>query len=131
MSSGSLQRKLEQEGDEMPKQFFNALFVHLSDISSFLNSFGDVYMGRNVKTGEKVAIKVESIHSRCPQLKHEAKVVYIFVSSTECPTAQLSSLYQTNACSIITLQASPLSTTPSPLKVYKYLSRGNAGRHQK
>jgi serine/threonine protein kinase len=31
-------------------------------------------MGRHIETGKKVAIKVESGHSRCPQLKHEAKV---------------------------------------------------------
>jgi serine/threonine protein kinase len=37
-------------------------------------SFGYVYIGRNIETGEKVAIKVESIRSRCPQLKHESKV---------------------------------------------------------
>jgi len=37
-------------------------------------SFGEIYRGVNVDTGEKVAIKLESVHSRHAQLKYEWKV---------------------------------------------------------
>ncbi|KAH8366447.1 hypothetical protein KR084_006423 [Drosophila pseudotakahashii] len=37
-------------------------------------SFGDIYLGLNVKDGSEVAIKVESIEAKYPQLMYEAKV---------------------------------------------------------
>lgn len=37
-------------------------------------SFGDIYLGSNVTTGEEVAIKLESRRSSCLQLLREAKV---------------------------------------------------------
>jgi len=38
-------------------------------------SFGDIYLGSNVNTGEEVAIKLECIQSRHPQLAHEYTVL--------------------------------------------------------
>jgi len=37
-------------------------------------SFGDIYLGTNFKSGEEVAIKLESMKSRHPQLAYEYKV---------------------------------------------------------
>ncbi|KAI8337091.1 casein kinase I [Chlamydoabsidia padenii] len=37
-------------------------------------SFGDIYLGTNIVTGEEVAIKLESIKAKHPQLEYEAKV---------------------------------------------------------
>ncbi|KAI9001681.1 protein kinase [Gaertneriomyces semiglobifer] len=37
-------------------------------------SFGDIYLGTNIINGEEVAIKLESVKARHPQLEYEAKV---------------------------------------------------------
>ena len=37
-------------------------------------SFGEIYQGTNVHSGEEVAIKLEPLHSRHPQLLYESKV---------------------------------------------------------
>eukprot|EP01026_Neomeris_dumetosa_P038554 TRINITY_DN3142_c0_g1_i11.p1 TRINITY_DN3142_c0_g1~~TRINITY_DN3142_c0_g1_i11.p1 ORF type:complete len:372 (-),score=41.36 TRINITY_DN3142_c0_g1_i11:524-1639(-) len=37
-------------------------------------SFGEIYLGTNIQTGEEVAIKLELIKSRHPQLLYEAKL---------------------------------------------------------
>lgn len=37
-------------------------------------SFGDIYHGTNMTTGEEVAIKLESIASKHPQLLRETKI---------------------------------------------------------
>lgn len=37
-------------------------------------SFGDIYLGTNMTTGEEVAIKLESMYSKHPQLLRETKI---------------------------------------------------------
>ena len=37
-------------------------------------SFGDIYLGQNVKTGDEVAVKVEPLKARHPQLEYESRV---------------------------------------------------------
>lgn len=37
-------------------------------------SFGDIYLGTNMTTGEEVAIKLESTNSKHPQLLRETKI---------------------------------------------------------
>lgn len=37
-------------------------------------SFGDIYLGTNMTTGEEVAIKLESLTSTHPQLGRETKI---------------------------------------------------------
>ena len=37
-------------------------------------SFGEIYGGTHIKTLEEVAIKLEQVRTRCPQLQHERKV---------------------------------------------------------
>lgn len=37
-------------------------------------SFGDIYLGTNMTTGEEVAIKLESVKTKHPQLLREHKI---------------------------------------------------------
>ncbi len=39
-----------------------------------MGSFGDIYHGTNMTTGEEVAIKLESIKSKHPQVMRESKI---------------------------------------------------------
>eukprot|EP00929_Paragymnodinium_shiwhaense_P052598 TRINITY_DN26346_c3_g1_i1.p1 TRINITY_DN26346_c3_g1~~TRINITY_DN26346_c3_g1_i1.p1 ORF type:complete len:319 (-),score=78.68 TRINITY_DN26346_c3_g1_i1:365-1321(-) len=48
-------------------------------------SFGDIYIGTNVKTGEEVAIKLESVNSRHPQLMWEAKLFKVLAGGVGVP----------------------------------------------
>ena len=43
-------------------------------------SFGDIYLGTNVTTGEEVAIKLESVKTKHPQLIYESKVYKILLT---------------------------------------------------
>ncbi|EME31648.1 casein kinase 1 isoform 1 [Galdieria sulphuraria] len=49
-------------------------------------SFGDIYLGINVYTAEEVAIKLESVKTRHPQLLYESKIYRYLCSS---PTGQV------------------------------------------
>jgi casein kinase 1/casein kinase I family protein HRR25 len=40
-------------------------------------SFGDIYLGTNTTTGEEVAIKLESVKTKHPQLLYESKIYRI------------------------------------------------------
>lgn len=40
-------------------------------------SFGDIYLGSNINTGEEVAVKLESCKSRHPQLAYEYRLYRI------------------------------------------------------
>eukprot|EP00445_Apocalathium_hangoei_P095146 CAMPEP_0204251182 /NCGR_PEP_ID=MMETSP0361-20130328/100541_1 /ASSEMBLY_ACC=CAM_ASM_000343 /TAXON_ID=268821 /ORGANISM="Scrippsiella Hangoei, Strain SHTV-5" /LENGTH=373 /DNA_ID=CAMNT_0051224457 /DNA_START=43 /DNA_END=1164 /DNA_ORIENTATION=+ len=48
-------------------------------------SFGDIYIGTDVQTGEEVAIKLESIKSRHPQLLYESKLYKILAGGVGIP----------------------------------------------
>eukprot|EP00603_Paraphysomonas_imperforata_P014579 CAMPEP_0114472208 /NCGR_PEP_ID=MMETSP0104-20121206/12253_1 /TAXON_ID=37642 ORGANISM="Paraphysomonas imperforata, Strain PA2" /NCGR_SAMPLE_ID=MMETSP0104 /ASSEMBLY_ACC=CAM_ASM_000202 /LENGTH=367 /DNA_ID=CAMNT_0001646165 /DNA_START=145 /DNA_END=1248 /DNA_ORIENTATION=- len=48
-------------------------------------SFGDLYLGVNVQTGEEVAIKLEPVRSPYPQLMREAKVYKAMEKSAGIP----------------------------------------------
>jgi casein kinase 1 epsilon len=37
-------------------------------------SFGELYLGINVQTGEEVAVKLESVKTKHPQLHYESKL---------------------------------------------------------
>jgi len=37
-------------------------------------AFGEIYKGINLKTNEEVAIKLESVKSKTPQLNYESKI---------------------------------------------------------
>lgn len=49
--------------------FFFSPFFHSSDCFS-----GDIYLGVNIISGEEVAIKLESVKAKHPQLEYESKV---------------------------------------------------------
>ncbi len=40
-------------------------------------SFGEIYLGTNIQTGEEVAVKLEPIKTRHPQLAYEFKLYRI------------------------------------------------------
>jgi len=48
-------------------------------------SFGDIYLGTNINTGEEVAIKLESMKARHPQLAYEYKVYRILSGGVGVP----------------------------------------------
>ncbi|CAM8940659.1 unnamed protein product [Rhodiola kirilowii] len=48
-------------------------------------SFGELYLGINVETGEEVAIKLESTKTRHPQLHYESKLYMILQGGTGIP----------------------------------------------
>ncbi|KAF4723303.1 Casein kinase I isoform delta, partial [Perkinsus olseni] len=48
-------------------------------------SFGDIYVGTNLQTGEEVAIKLESIKSKHPQLLYESKLYKILAGGVGIP----------------------------------------------
>jgi len=48
-------------------------------------SFGDIYIGTNVQSGEEVAIKLESIKSKHPQLFFESKLYKILAGGVGVP----------------------------------------------
>jgi serine/threonine protein kinase len=48
-------------------------------------SFGDIYLGTNVTTGEEVAIKLESVKSKYPQLLYESMLYRIFQGGVGIP----------------------------------------------
>ncbi|KAH9808875.1 kinase-like domain-containing protein [Melampsora americana] len=48
-------------------------------------AFGDVYLGMDIKTGDYVAIKVESTECTDPQLRHEARVYQLLQGGRGVP----------------------------------------------
>jgi len=48
-------------------------------------SFGDIYIGTNIQTNEEVAIKLESIKSKHPQLLYESKLYKILAGGVGIP----------------------------------------------
>lgn len=48
-------------------------------------SFGDIYLGTDIQSGEEVAIKLESIKSRHPQLLYESKLYKILAGGVGIP----------------------------------------------
>jgi casein kinase 1 alpha len=48
-------------------------------------SFGDIYLGINVSTGEEVAVKLESVKARHPQLLYESKLYKLLQGGVGIP----------------------------------------------
>lgn len=48
-------------------------------------SFGDIFLGTNITTGEEVAIKLESVKTRHPQLLYEAKIYKVLQGGLGIP----------------------------------------------
>lgn len=51
-------------------------------------SFGEIYLGTNVQTNEEVAIKLENIKSKHPQLLYESKLYRILQGGTGIPNVR-------------------------------------------
>lgn len=51
-------------------------------------SFGDIYLGTNMTTGEEVAIKLESIKTKHPQLLYESKIYRILHGGLGIPNVR-------------------------------------------
>lgn len=47
-------------------------------------SFGEIYHGTNVHTGEEVAIKLEPLKSKHPQLLYESKIYRVLQGGCTC-----------------------------------------------
>lgn len=75
--------------------FFNTVILHQMDLRVGnryrlkkrigAGSFGELYAGENVTTHEDVAIKLESIHTRPPQLSIESKIYKILAGGVGVP----------------------------------------------
>lgn len=48
-------------------------------------SFGDIYLGMNITNGEEVAVKIESIKARHPQLLYESKLYRVLAGGVGIP----------------------------------------------
>ncbi|KAI5348079.1 PREDICTED: casein kinase [Prunus dulcis] len=48
-------------------------------------SFGELYLGINVQTGEEVAVKLESVKTKHPQLHYESKLYMLLQGGTGVP----------------------------------------------
>lgn len=48
-------------------------------------AFGEIYSGSNVKTGEDVAIKLEPVKTKFPQLLYETKIYKILAGGAGIP----------------------------------------------
>nr|CAD7394374.1 unnamed protein product [Timema cristinae] len=48
-------------------------------------SFGDIYLGINITNGEEVAVKLESVRARHPQLLYESKLYKILHGGVGIP----------------------------------------------
>ena len=48
-------------------------------------SFCDIYLGTNVTTGEEVAIKLESVKTKHPQLIYESKIYKLLAGGVGVP----------------------------------------------
>jgi len=49
-------------------------------------SFGDIYLGTHIQTGEEVGIKLESVRTKHPQLLYESKLYKILQGGTGIPS---------------------------------------------
>ena len=47
--------------------------------------FGDIYLGTNIISGEEVAIKLESVKAKHPQLEYESKVYKVLAGGVGVP----------------------------------------------
>ncbi|KAF8565040.1 hypothetical protein P879_07057 [Paragonimus westermani] len=56
-------------------------------------SFGDIYLGVNLLTGEEVAVKMENIYAKHPQLQFEHTVYRILAGAVGIPQAKFVQLF--------------------------------------
>lgn len=71
--------------------------------------FGKIYKGRNIRTGENVAIKVEAIESQTKLLKNETKIYQYLSSGKGIPRVKWFGVDEKNNYMVVTLLGDSLS----------------------
>ncbi|CAK8537726.1 unnamed protein product [Lathyrus sativus] len=51
-------------------------------------SFGEIYLGTNIQTNEEVAIKLENVKTKHPQLLYESKLYKVLQGGTSIPSVR-------------------------------------------
>jgi casein kinase I family protein HRR25 len=82
-------------------------------------NFGKIYKGKNIRTGENVAIKVESIESDTKLLKNETKIYQYLSSGEGVPQVKWFGVDERNNYMVVTLLGKSLSDLK---KVHKNFS---------
>ncbi|KAK9766051.1 serine/threonine protein kinase, variant 2 [Basidiobolus ranarum] len=66
-------------------------------------SFGEIYLGTNIITGEEVAVKLEPVKARHPQLEYESKVYKSLAGSVGIPFVRYFGVESDYNCMVIDL----------------------------
>jgi len=66
-------------------------------------SFGDIYLGINIQNGEEVAVKLESVKARHPQLLYESKVYKILSGGVGVPHVRFYGVERDYHCLVMDL----------------------------
>ena len=75
MTSGAVSSSSSSSYNSKPELRVGGRFRLGRKIGS--GSFGDIYLGENMNTGEEIAVKLESVKSRHPQLAYEYRLYRI------------------------------------------------------
>jgi casein kinase 1 len=57
-------------------------------------SFGEIYLGTNIQTNEEVAIKLENVKTKHPQLLYESKLYKVLQGGTGGPNVKWSGVVE-------------------------------------
>ncbi|KAL1200041.1 Casein kinase 1-like protein 11 [Cardamine amara subsp. amara] len=66
-------------------------------------SFGELYLGINIQTGEEVAVKLEPVKTRHPQLQYESKIYMFLQGETGVPHLKWFGVEGEYSCMVIDL----------------------------
>ncbi|KAI3915660.1 hypothetical protein MKX01_015485 [Papaver californicum] len=80
-------------------------------------SFGELYLGVNIQTGEEVAIKLESVKTKHPQLHYESKLYMLLQGGTGIPHLKWFGVETDYNCMVIDLLG------PSLEDLFNYCNR--------
>lgn len=80
-------------------------------------SFGEIFLGVNVQTGEEVAVKLEPLRARHPQLHYESKLYMLLQGGTGIPHLKWFGVEGEFNCMVIDLLG------PSMEEFFNYCSR--------
>ncbi|CAN1292256.1 Casein kinase 1-like protein 6 [Linum perenne] len=80
-------------------------------------SFGELYLGVNVQTGEEVAVKLESVKTKHPQLQYESKLYMLLQGGTGIPHLKWYGVEADYNCMVIDLLG------PSMEDLFNYCNR--------
>ncbi|KAG5400506.1 hypothetical protein IGI04_015113 [Brassica rapa subsp. trilocularis] len=80
-------------------------------------SFGELYLGINIQTGEEVAVKLEAVKTRHPQLQYESKIYMHLQGGTGVPHLKWFGVEGDYSCMVIDLLG------PSLEDLFNYCTR--------